>query len=324
MSGRGLATLAAGAFLITLAALLRGVVAPAAFALPAVQSQVIRLTDGDASYLDTARLAQRRGVPVEMTVARYGDTGAATRDTAVWTEFLSLTAVDGPRIDYHERRVAFDRRGGGIVDCCGSYLDEDDQTAWRGLAFRWPVGARPVPYRVFDPVVRRPVTAWFDGVERVRGTLTYRYTQRFVNEAIPQPAPPLPARLLGLGGKADAEHPTAAFLDGRRTHWVDPVSGMVVAVREEVTRTLRTADRRGEAVAFRAELRTTEESERQAADQARAFRFRATAVKLVLPGTFLLAGLSLLWYSRRSLRAARPAAAPEPPPADTTDPPARS
>ncbi|MCG5216240.1 DUF3068 domain-containing protein [Streptosporangium sp. KLBMP 9127] len=289
--------LAAGAFLLTLSLLVRLHVYPSGTALPVEQSRVIHLSAANATVFDTARLESRRGVGVEMTMARYGDALAGTGDTAVWTEFLSLTAVRGPRIDYHERRVPFDRRSGEIVDCCGAYVDADDQARPRGLAFRWPAGARPTAYQVYDPVVRRAVTARFDGIEEVAGVRAHRYVQRFVNDRIAQPALPLPGRVLGL--KSRAEVPAAAFLDGRRTYWVEPASGIVVSIRENLTRTLRTADRRGEVLALAADLRTSEWDERYSAAEANAFRTWVTVTGLVVPGVLLLAGALLIGYGWR-------------------------
>ncbi|GAA5044389.1 hypothetical protein HNP84_004618 [Thermocatellispora tengchongensis] len=286
--------LAGGAFLVTLGLLARFYVYPGALAIPAEQSRIVHMRTADATFFDTLRLRTRRGVSLDQAIARYGDGLAATAHTAVWTEFVSLTTVTGERLDYHERRVAFDRRTGELVDCCGAYVDELTRPGSRGLAFRWPFGARPVAYPVYDLLVRRPVTARFDGIEELRGLRVYRYVQRFANERMAQPGLPLPARVLGLRG--EAEVPTTPYLDGTRTYWVEPDSGIVIAVRENLTRTLRTPDRKGKVVALAADMRTSEGDERYSAEQAAAFRRWNTLNGLVVPGALVGLGVAALGY----------------------------
>ncbi|MER5648501.1 DUF3068 domain-containing protein [Streptosporangium sp. NPDC002524] len=289
---RGVLLLVAGAFLITLAALVRLYVYPSGLLLPAEQDRITKLTTESGSYFDTATLRTHRGVPLETVVARYGDTVRSTPDVAVWTEFVSLATRDGQRVDYHERRAAFDRRTGLAVNCCENYVDENANPAPRGLVFRWPFGTRPVAYQVYDPLVRRPVTARFEGIETLYGVRVNRYAQRLVNERLVQQAMQLPGSVLGLGG--GKPFPVNAYVEGTRTFWVEPESGMVIGVRENLVKTLRTPDGRGRLVALAADMRTSEGDERWNAGEAEQFGRWTTLVNRVVPLSCAVLGALLL------------------------------
>ncbi|MEU4535450.1 DUF3068 domain-containing protein [Streptosporangium sp. NPDC023825] len=289
---RGVLLLVAGAFLITLAALVRLHIYPSGLLLPAEQDRITKLTTESGSYFDTATLRTHRGVPLETVVARYGDTVRSTPDIAVWTEFVSLATRDGQRVDYHERRAAFDRRTGLAVNCCENYVDENANPAPRGLVFRWPFGARPVAYQVYDPLARRPVAARFEGIETLYGVRVNRYAQRLVNERLVQQAMELPGSVLGLGGRKP--FPVNAYLEGTRTFWVEPESGMVIGLRENLVKTLRTPDGRGRLVALAADMRTSAGDERWNAGEAEQFRRWTTLVNRVIPLSCAVLGALLL------------------------------
>ncbi|MEV4529076.1 DUF3068 domain-containing protein [Streptosporangium sp. NPDC049304] len=308
---RGVLVLVAGAFLITLAALVHLYIYPSGLVLPAEQDRITKLTTESGSYFDAATLRTHRGVPLETAVARYGDTVRSTPDVAVWTEFVSLATRDGQRIDYHERRVAFDRRTGQAVNCCENYVDENGNPAPRGLVFRWPFGAGPVAYQVYDPLVRRPVAARFEGIETLYGVRVNRYAQRLVNERLVQQAMELPGTVLGLGGRKT--FPVNAYLDGARTFWVEPESGMVIGVRENLVKTLRTDDGGGRLVALAADMRTSTGDERWNAGEARQFLRWATLVNRVIPLSCAVLGVLLLVAGLRlQSRASAASVAPAP------------
>ncbi|WP_344922310.1 DUF3068 domain-containing protein [Streptosporangium oxazolinicum] len=315
----GVVAIAVGAFLVTLAALVRLHVYPGAMLLPAEQDRVTRMSSESGTYFDTAALRTRRGVPIDVAVARYGDLVRSTADVAVWTEFVSVQTRTGGRIDYHERRAAFDRRTGQAVDCCDGYNDIDPRPRPRGLVFRWPLDARPISYPVYDPLARRAVTARFEAIETLYGVRVHRYAQRLVNERLQQPAMNLPGTVLGLD--RPEEVPAVAYLDGTRTFWVEPASGMVIGVRENLTKTLRTADGRGRLVLFSADLRTSSGDERWNAGEAGHFRSWSLVVGVVVPLSLALPGLAaLLLGLRRQLRPDGPDPAPDPVPGPDLDP----
>ncbi|WP_440098941.1 DUF3068 domain-containing protein [Streptosporangium sp. H16] len=305
----GVVAIAVGAFLVTLAALVRLYVYPSAMLLPAEHDRITRMSSESGTYFDTAALRTRRGVPIDVAIARYGDLVRSTADVAVWTEFVSVQTRTGDRVDYHERRAAFDRRTGQAVDCCDGYEDADPRPRPRGLVFRWPLDTRPISHPVYDPLARRAVTARFEAIETLYGVRVQRYTQRLVNERLRQPAMNLPGTVFGL--EEPGEVPATAYLDGTRTFWVEPASGMVIGVRENLVKTLRTDDGRGSLVLFSADLRTSSGDERWNAGEAGHFRSWSVVVGTVVPLSLALPGLvALLLGLRRQFRPGDPR--PEP------------
>ncbi|MGP4098919.1 DUF3068 domain-containing protein [Nonomuraea sp. KM90] len=257
MSRRNLALLLAGvgAFLLTLIPLTRLYVSAQVLKTPLEQQSMTRSVAESATYLDPATMRPAVGDLVQ-TRWLFGDVLAGDDDRAVWGESISVSTREDERLDYHERRLAFDRRTGAIINCCGEYLDEDASIKQSGLAFRWPFNAQRRDYTLFDLRLRQPVTAAFDGVERVRGVETYRYVQRTPRRLVPGETPPLPRALVGLPGKGDVG--LARHAEIRRTYWVEPVSGQPVKTVDEVKETLVTADGRGRLTALDARFTTTE------------------------------------------------------------------
>ncbi|NUP62209.1 MAG: DUF3068 domain-containing protein [Nonomuraea sp.] len=302
MSRTTLALLLAGvgAFLLTLIPLTRLYVYGQVLKAPLDQQTMTRATAENATYVDPATMSPVTGDLVQ-TRWLIGDARAGDDARAVWAESVSLETRDGQRLDYHERRLAFDRRTGAIVNCCGEYLDEDVSIRQSGQAFRWPFNAERRDYPLFDLRLRRPVTAVFDGVEQVRGVETYRYVQRTPRLLVPGETPPMPRRLLGLTGDGDAG--VGRYAEIRRTFWVEPVSGLPVRTLDEVTETLVTADGRGRLTALNAAFRTSQSDVAAALDTADAYRRWILLLGTVAPvGGGLLGAacvVAALWLTRR-------------------------
>ncbi|GGK64414.1 hypothetical protein Sme01_25600 [Sphaerisporangium melleum] len=277
------------AFLVTMAVLWRWYVYPGGLTLPSEQRTVYRLVDDTATYLDTATFQTRTGVPVTETVSLYGDPPAGDDRTAVWVEFSSLEAGSGPRIDYHERRTAFDRRTGLAVNCCGAYIDDDSAVRQTGLAFRLPHRAEPRGYPMFDPVLKREVALRYEGEEEVAGLPVRRYSYSIGPAKVQDLPGQVPARVLGLPGTRPVD--VARYVRITRTFWVEPESGLPVRVREQRADTLRTPDQVDRAVAFRADLVTAAGDVEDQAAVAGAFRRWAVLVRDVLPAVFLVLAL---------------------------------
>ncbi|MEO3887132.1 DUF3068 domain-containing protein [Nonomuraea sp. B5E05] len=310
MSRRNLALVLAGvgAFLLTLIPLSRLYVAAQVLKAPLEQQSMTRSVAESATYLDPATM---RPVVGELVQTRWliGDVLAGDEDRAVWGESVSLATREEERLDYHERRLAFDRRTGAIVNCCGEYLDEDTTIRQSGQAFRWPFNAERRDYTLFDLRLRVPVTAAFDGVERIGGVETYRYVQRTPRRLVPGETAPLPRRLVGLPGKGDVG--LGRYAEIRRTYWVEPVSGQPVRTVEEVKETLVTADERGRLTALDATFRTSEADVVAALDTAAAYRRWILLLGTVAPVGGGVAGAGCVVAALLLMRRRSPAAQDE-------------
>ena len=300
------------AFLVTMAVLLRYYVYGGSLAFPLEQRRTTHLTAPVATYLDTATFQVRTGVPVTDTVSLYGDQAAGDGRTAVWVEFSSMETAYGRRIDYHERRTAFDRRTGLAVACCDAYVDDDTAVPQTGLAFRLPHRAEPRGYPMFDPVIKRQVTLGFEQAETLDGLPVYRYSYTVGPAKVEDLPGEVPRRVLGLPGTGVAD--VARYVQITRTLWVEPESGLPVRVRERRVDTLRTPDGVDRLVAFRADLATAPGDVDAQVAEAAGFRRWALLIRDVLPAVCLALvlvvppGMALVMAVRRR-RAARSAAA---------------
>ncbi|ADG87530.1 hypothetical protein TBS_24540 [Thermobispora bispora] len=306
---RDLLIVTAIAFMITAAVLLRYYVYPATLVLPLEQNRTYRLEASSAVYLDTTTYELRAGVPVVQTVTLLGDPAAGDDRVAVWTEASSLETEQGERIDYHERRTAFDRRTGMIVDCCEGYVDSDPAAAQRGLAFRLPFGARPQGYPMYEPLVKQEVRLRFDGTETVAGVETYRYTYRVGPVKIEDLPDPVPGRSVGLPSWRRIT--VARYTEVDRTLWVEPESGLIVKTLLRRHDTLRTPDQVERQTSLQAELVTSEGDVRALAEEALRWRRWAQLVRDVVPALCLGIGglLAAVLVGLRAARAVRRSAA---------------
>ncbi|WP_157530379.1 DUF3068 domain-containing protein [Microtetraspora niveoalba] len=294
----------AGGFLLTLVPLLRGYVYDQVVRAPLDRSSVTRMYAKSATFFDPATQRTRTG-PIVLTRTVTGDAKAGDDDRAVWIEFSSLTTLEGDRIGYHERRVAFDRRTGAIVNCCGEYVDGDTSARQAGLAFRWPLGAQERDYEFYDVEARRALPVTFDGTQTLNGTLTYRYTQRTPPVKIEDVAAPLPGRLLGLPGRRDV--PVTRWARTERTIWVEPVSGVPVKTEERLRHTFRTADGVDRLVALRADLLTPAEELAGNLAEAGAYSSWTMWIRTVLPIAGVALGAALAGAGILLLRRSAPA-----------------
>ncbi|MBG0828137.1 DUF3068 domain-containing protein [Planomonospora sp. ID67723] len=288
------ALLAVGAFLLTFAGLLRFQVYESVLVLPLEQNRTYRMTAQNGTYFDTGTLVTRAGVPLVSTTTLRGDVGAGREDVAVWMEFTSLDTGGGRRIDYHERRTAFDRRTGLAVDCCGGYVDGDARPRQTGLAFRLPFRAEPRSYPMYDTVLHREVLLRFEREEDIRGVRTYRYGYTLGPVRVEETPMEFPGRALGLPERRTVG--AARYAEVTRTLWVEPESGLTVKAEERHRQTLRTADGAERRVSLQADLVMSPEDTASAIAEAQAFVRWTLAVRDVLPGALcmLAAALGLL------------------------------
>ncbi|MFC4586417.1 DUF3068 domain-containing protein [Sphaerisporangium corydalis] len=280
------------AFLVTMAVLLRYYVYDRGLTLPLEQRRTVHLGAAAATYLDTATFQVRTGVPVTSTVSLYGDPAAGDGRTAVWVEFSSLETGYGQRIDYHERRTAFDRRTGLTVNCCGEYIDDDTGVRQKGLAFRLPFGAEQRGYPIFDPVLKRQVTLRYEREEDVEGLPAYRYSYTVGPAKVEDLPDQVPGRVLGLPAWKLVS--VARYVMITKTMWVEPESGLPLRVREQRVDTLRTPDQVDRVVAFRADLVTDAGDVSAQVFEAAGFRRWALMIRDVFPVVCLVLALLVL------------------------------
>lgn len=275
---RTLAAVAAVAFLLTAAAMVRWYVAPQATRLPLDPDLTVTLT-GSGEAWDAGRGPSVAG-DLREEVRISGDRAAGSAGTAVWQVERRLTRPDGTLVRLAAERVALDRRTAVAVACCG------ERPRHTGLTYAFPAGTDRSTRELFDPATGVAAPVRYAGQEQVAGLAAYRMEQ--VAGPVDRPGRPPGAAPAGLRATA-----STVTVSSRRTFWVEPVSGVVLRVAERWTE--RSAPARGEPVTLLdVTLTSDSESTRRLARLAGDRRDRLTALRTTVPLGCLLAALLLL------------------------------
>lgn len=202
-----------------------------------VTSVVIDTVDGvpTPEIHDNLSLTSTTRVTGDLTQPEVVDGG----DVAVWIE-ATRTVDDGSGIliSASVRSLCIDRHTGeAVAPCEGQYVEEeqgkrvtaDPGTVQQpGLSFKFPFGTEQRSYQVYDTSLKRTVEARFDGADNVKGVDVYR----FVAETKPTKVgeQQVPGSLIG----ADADSVLVGqYYQDRRTMWVEPATGVMIAVEDK-------------------------------------------------------------------------------------------
>ncbi|WP_159940664.1 MULTISPECIES: DUF3068 domain-containing protein [unclassified Nocardiopsis] len=297
----GTLLVAAGAFMLTLAALLPLYVHERVALLPARAEFDIRMVDEGAWYLDTSTWSWREAEEL-MRVTRVD--AAPHGSWSAW-EVSVDTSVPDRMIDHWSRRVIVDRETGRAVNCCGEHVDGDRGVRQAGLVLFWPPGAEEGDHSLYDAEVRSAPSVRFQGEDEVAGVPVRRYTQRIEATQVPDSARPVPAELFREGAPGTVT--ATRWLEVDRTFWVEPVSGTVVNAHEVRSETLRPQNASGGVPLLYAELAMADQQVSVYAEQARVRSVLLRALDTWAPWTLgPLGALAVLTGLVRAWRAPRP------------------
>lgn len=304
----GVVLVGIGAFLVTLAPLLRFPIADRLIAAPADQYRVTTLEAEDAEYFSAGDLKVLKG-DLNITVTTKGDVRGAEGDRVVWEQFTSVNDKTNNRsgIVLTQFRGAFDKYTGEGVNCCDAKVD-DDPVVPSGQVFLFPFHAEKRTYKVFNPVTGRSYDAHFAGEETVNGLPVYRYEQ--IIPATRIDTIDAPAAAMGMDGSGDVR--VERWYDAKITYWVEPVSGAPVKQEQRRHEVLKTADGVERKPAFVATARYTPESVDDMVRAATDAKNQILMLTVWMPATLLVGGLVLLLagvvFVLRGGRSAAPAA----------------
>jgi MFS family permease len=276
-----------GAFLLVAAALLRFWVAPSVIEFPLSEYQIVQLS-GTGSYYNAAEGKELVGVPVLVTQTTRGAVSAGSGGTAVWNGFTA-TEDTGNRapIAYSAFRLAFNRRTGELVRCCGAYVSNpvtgkpERSLPMTGIGPVWPFGAQRRTYQVFDTGAGRPEPARYAGVEKISGILAYRYVEHV-------PPTRFGAEQSPLSG------PLGEYYAATNTFAVDPQTGMPLEITENQEVTLADAGGATRLVSRDLSLTETPSSVRSAIAADGKYRGEIALGESTLPLAGLTLGLAAL------------------------------
>ncbi|GAB3454915.1 hypothetical protein GCM10027570_35380 [Streptomonospora sediminis] len=302
-----LIALAAAAFLLTSALLLRFYVAGELALIPARAELTMELADGSAAYLDTLTWETVRGAHLQQRTDVHGTPAPGNGDWTAW-QMSTRVGTGNAVLAHRDRRVVVDRRTATAVNCCGEHVDGDRAIRQAGLVLLWPAGGRWREYPFYDADIRAAPPMVFDGRDTVAGLAVRRYVQRVATTQVPDSARPVPARALGLDRSGTVQ--ANRWLELERTYWVEPVTGRVVDAREERRETLRPENGPGRRMLLDAEFEMTDELVAAKARQAGELGTVLRAARTWLPAGLAAAGGVLLALTAwRGLRARRRAGA---------------
>ncbi len=287
----GLVASALGTFLIVLALLTRFYVAGQAVKFPLNEDAITTATASNVSYFSPAALTERTGVTMTDTTTVQGDVASSNSSRAVWNEFTYVyDSTNNQTFDYSLSRLAFDRRTGALLNCCGAYIGTDTKLKFSGLGYVWPLGAQKKTYELFDTTLLKPMPTRYAGTAVVDGETTYKYV-----EAVPATQSGtqiLPGSLVGLKNQPSVQ--LAEYYKGTTTDWVDPATGAPVKVTS--VQHLYLVNSAGTQVLnlLNADFATTPASVASAVHTAKGYDAKISLITVILPVTFGLLGIILL------------------------------
>jgi len=300
----GLIMVMLGAFCLAFAPLLKFYVSYEVIAAPTGNFWLsTTLKAQNASYFDGSTGKVRTGVELVATNTTRGDAQSSTDKVAVWDNFVSFRDPQtGQDVQIQGRRMAFDRRTGELIMCCGAAVDQDTSVRQSGLGLMWPLGdvqKRSYPY--FDQTTKRAWPMVYSGTEKVRGLTTYKFVETipetFVG-ALPGNLPPatlgLPKKNPGVTLDKNGNAAVDQYFGAVVTMWVDPRTGIPVAQNEKISATGYTKDRKGHVLLTNAELKTTDADVTKLIKMANDDAWQFAAVRDWGPVVSLIAGLFFL------------------------------
>jgi Porin PorA len=286
----GLVAAALGTFLIVLAALTRFYVAAQIVKFPLDENSVTTLTAQNVSYFNTGLLQEMSRVSMTDTSTTQGDVAAGSAHTAVWNNFTYLyDDTNQLTYSYSLRRLAFDRRSGDLVNCCGTAIDGKKANV-SGLGYVWPLNAQKRTYEVFDSTLMKPEPVSFTGTASVDGLSTYKYVENISPTQFATQT--LPGSLVGTAAQLTVQ--LGEYYAATTTDWVDPITGAPVQVT--LSEHLYLAGSSGSSALnlLDAHFVSTPASVAAAVSTARSYDAKIGVITLVIPATGGLAGIIIL------------------------------
>jgi hypothetical protein len=282
-----------GAFFLVVALLFRFYMPGQVIKFPLNEYSVSTLTGKGVTYFSSQTGAEVTGATVRAISTVQGDVVAGSSSTAVWNDIVGVFDIThsspGTPIAYSTERLAFNRRTGLLVNCCGAEIGTRRVTM-SGQGFVWPIGTQQQTYQIFDTSLLKPEPVKFIGTGTVDGMNVDIFAEYIDNQKLGTIS--LPGSLVGI------DQPTVAlpeYLSAVNTYYVDPGTGSPVKVIESENESLTNPSTGGSVLTLmRGTLTTTQKSIAAAVNTARSSDTEISWVQDIGPVIGILLGLVLL------------------------------
>jgi hypothetical protein len=283
-----------GAFLLLLALLFRFYLPGQVLKFPLNEYTVSDLSGTNVTYFSDATVAEVTGATVRAANTLQGDVAAGSSSTAVWNEVTGVFDItNGPSpgtpIAYSSERIAFNRRTGLVVNCCGAAID-GKPVKMSGQGLVWPIGTQKKTYQIFDTTLLKPEPVKFTGTSTVNGMNVDVFVEHVVNQQFKTVS--LPGSLVGMKNQSSVTLPED--LTATNTYYVDPESGSPLKMVENQTEFLQSSTGATALTLLHGTLTSTPKSVAAAASTAKSYDTEITWVQDIGPLIAGIVGLVLL------------------------------
>lgn len=287
-----------GVFFIALALLSRFFIPAQSLKFPLNQFTKTILRASNASYFSPKFVTEESGVTVQATTTTKGDVAAAksigSSKVAVWQTYTAvedLTHRLPIDIPAQGNSLAFDRKTGVLVPWSGNsvdgkHVDIGGITAQGSL---FPLGTKKQDYQVYDTKLLKPVTFHYKGTATTDGVATYVFVADVPSQQVGTES--LPGSLVGMSA---SEVTLPEFYGVQETYYVDPVTGVPLAVNQNVQQTLKDDTGTTRLVLLSADLKTTPASIADAVKTDNGGRTKINVLNVIVPIAGGVLGIILL------------------------------
>lgn len=231
-----------GVFFIVLALLSRFFVPGQAIKFPLNEWSKTTLQADNASYFSPASVTEESGVTLQTTTTTKGDVATAksinSNNIAVWQTYSAVEDITNHApvsIPPEGNSQAFDRKTGVMVPAPSNTVNgKHFNVTGEEQGPLFPIGTQKKDYNVFDTTLIKPVTFHYTKTATTDGVSTYVFTANIPSQQIGTES--LPGALVGM---TPSEVTLPEFYSARETYYVDPVTGVPLAVNESIRETLQ-------------------------------------------------------------------------------------
>jgi DUF3068 family protein len=161
-------------------------------------------------------------------------------DVAAWVEATkTVDDASGILVDASLRELCLDRHTAeAVAPCEGQYISVEEgerltvspnTVQQPGLNFKFPFDTEKRTYQYYDLTLRQTVDATFEGEDTVKGLAVYKFVTD--TKATKVGIEEVPGSLIGLPDEPSVS--ADRYYADRRTMWVEPATGALIAVEDK-------------------------------------------------------------------------------------------